>query len=142
MDLCVYKLKLGTVSDWSSIKKNNDHWRWLIHKTNIIGLLLLEVRRQIPKITTDDHYYQSVAAMTRCKLVALKFLSTHCIDFRRIDETNLTHLRFETRHTLSSMSQKPNLLSWDQEGNASRGEFHETDIDRTHFSTLFGPRQR
>ena len=38
-----------------------------------LGLLLLEVRRQIPKITTDDHYYQSVAAMTRCKLVALKF---------------------------------------------------------------------
>ena len=74
--------------------------------------------------------------MTRCKLVALKFLSTHCIDFRRIDETNLTHLRFETRHTLSSMSHKPNLLSWDQEGNASPGEFHETDIDRTNFTTL------
>ena len=34
------------------------------------------VKRQIPKITTDDHYYQSFAAMTRCKLVALKFLST------------------------------------------------------------------
>ena len=42
----------------------------------ILGLLLLEVRQQIPKITTDDHYYQSVAAMTRCKLVALKFLPT------------------------------------------------------------------
>ena len=37
----------------------------------MLGLLLLEVRRQIPKITIDDHYYQSVAAMTRCKLVAL-----------------------------------------------------------------------
>ena len=47
-----------------------------IHKTYILGLLLLEIRRQIPKTTTDDHYYQSVAAMTRCKLVALKFLST------------------------------------------------------------------
>ena len=57
-------------------KKNNDHRRLFIHKTYILGLLLLEVRRQIPKITTDDHYYQSVAAMTRCKLVALKFLST------------------------------------------------------------------
>ena len=32
--------------------------------------MLLEVRRQIPKNTTDDHYYQSVAAMTRCKRVA------------------------------------------------------------------------
>ena len=57
-------------------KKNNDHRRLFRHKTYILGLLLLEVRRQIPKITTDDHYYQSVAAMTRCKLVALKFLST------------------------------------------------------------------
>ena len=57
-------------------KKNNDHRRLFIHKTYILGLLLLEVRRQIPKITTDDHCYQSVAAMTRCKLVALKFLST------------------------------------------------------------------
>ena len=46
-----------------------------MQKTYILGLPLLEVRRQIPKITTDDHYYQSVAAMTR-KLVALKFLST------------------------------------------------------------------
>ena len=46
-----------------------------MHKTYILGLPLLEVRQQIPKITTDDHYYQSVAAMTRCKLVALKFLS-------------------------------------------------------------------
>ena len=53
MDLCVYKL--GTVADWSSIKENNDHWRLFIHKTYILGLLLLEVRRQIPKITTDDH---------------------------------------------------------------------------------------
>ena len=44
--------------------------------TYLIGLLLLEVRQKIPKITTDDHYYQSLAAMTRCKLVALKFLST------------------------------------------------------------------
>ena len=102
MDLCVYKL--STVSDWSSIQENNDHWRWFIPKTYILGLLLLEVRRQIPKITTDDHYYQSVAAMTRCKLVALK-LPFHtlirCIDFKGIDETNRTHLRFETQHTLS-----------------------------------------
>ena len=44
-----------------------------MHKTYILGLPSLEVRRQIPKITTDDHYYQSAAAMTRCKLVALKF---------------------------------------------------------------------
>ena len=47
-----------------------------MNKTYILGLPLLEVRRQIPKIITDDHYYQSVTAMTRCKLVALKFLST------------------------------------------------------------------
>ena len=47
-----------------------------MHKTYILGLLILEVRRKIPKITTDDHYHQSAAAMTRCKLVALKFLST------------------------------------------------------------------
>ena len=74
MDLSVYKL--GTVADWSSIQEKDDHWRLFIHKTYILGLLLLEVRRQIPKTTTDDHYYQSVAAMTRCKLVGLKFLST------------------------------------------------------------------
>ena len=47
-----------------------------MHKTYMLGLPLLEVRGQIPKITTDDHYYQSVAAMTRCKLIALKFPST------------------------------------------------------------------
>ena len=47
-----------------------------MHKTYMLGLPLLEIRRQIPKITTDDHCYQSVAAMTRYKLVALKFLST------------------------------------------------------------------
>ena len=47
-----------------------------MHKAYILGLPLLEVRRQIPKITTDDHYHQSVAVMTRCKLVALKVLST------------------------------------------------------------------
>ena len=76
MEPCVYKLELGTVLDWTSIQENNDHWGWFIHKTYILGLLLLEVKRQIPKIITDDHWYQSVAAMTRCKLVALKFLST------------------------------------------------------------------
>ena len=91
MDLCVYKLKLGTVSDWSSIQEDNDHLRWFIHKTYILGLLLLEVRRQIPKITTDDHYYQSVAAMTRCNLVAVPFQALiRCIDFKAIDETNRT----------------------------------------------------
>ena len=42
-----------------------------MYKKYILRLLLLEVRRQIPKITTYDHYYQSVAAMPRCKLVAL-----------------------------------------------------------------------
>ena len=47
-----------------------------MHKTYKLGLPLLEVRRQIPKITTDHHCYQSVAAMTRCKLVALKFTAT------------------------------------------------------------------
>ena len=54
MDLCVYKLKLGTVSDWSSIQENNDQWQWLKHKIYKLGLVL-EVKRQIPKITTNDH---------------------------------------------------------------------------------------
>ena len=72
--------------------------------------------------------------MTRCKLVAFKFLSTpiRSIDFKGIDETNRTHLRFENRHTLSSMSHKPNLLSWDQDVAASPREFHETDNNRTN----------
>ena len=71
----------------------------------------------MPKITTDDHYYQSVAAMSRSKLVALKVLFHALIrrvDFKGIDETNRTHSRFETRHTLRSISHKSNLLSWDQ----------------------------
>ena len=106
-----------------------------MHKTYILGLLLLEVRRQIPKITTDDHYYQSIAAMTRCKLVAFHVL-IRCIDFKGIDETNRPHLRFETRHTLSSMSHKPNLLSWDQDVAASPREFHETDNNRTNSAAL------
>ena len=55
-----------------------------------------------------------------------------CIDFKGIDETNRPHLRFETRHTLSSMSHKPNLLSWDQDVAASPREFHETDNNRTN----------
>ena len=106
-----------------------------MHKTYILGLLLLEVRRQIPKVTTDDHYYQSVAAMTRCKLVALHVL-IRCIDFKGIDETNRRHLRFETRHTVSSMSHKPNLLSWDQDVASSPREFHETDNNRTNSAAL------
>ena len=60
-----------------------------------------------------------------------------CIDFKGIDETNRTHLRFETRHTLSSMSHKPNLLSWDQDVAASAREFHETDNNRTNSAALF-----
>ena len=51
-------------------------------------------------------------------------------------ETSRTHLQFETRHTLSSMSHKRNLLSWDQEAAASPREFHETDNDRTNFAAL------
>ena len=77
--------------------------------------------------------------MTRCKLVALKFLSTLsyvCIDFRGIDETNRPHLRSETRHTLSSMSHKPNRPSWDQDVAASPREFHETDNNRTNSASL------
>ena len=77
--------------------------------------------------------------MTRCKLVALK-LPFHtlirCIDFKEIDETNHTHLRFETRHTLSSMSHKANLLSWDQDVAASPREFHQTDNNRTNSVAL------
>ena len=46
------------------------------------------------------------------------------------------HLRFETRHTLSSMSHKPNLLSWDQDVAASPREFHETDNNRTNSAAL------
>ena len=34
------------------------------------------------------------------------------------------------------MSHKPNLLSWDQEGNASPREFHETDNDRTNVAAI------
>ena len=74
----MYKLSLSSVQFQTEVpfKKimitGGDSY---VHKTYIIGLLLLEVGRQIPKITTDDHYYQSVAAMTRM-LVALKFLST------------------------------------------------------------------
>ena len=59
-----------------------------------------------------------------------------CIDFRGIDETNRPHLRSETRHTLSSMSHKPNLLSWDQDVAASPREFHETDNNRTNSAAL------
>ena len=58
-----------------------------------------------------------------------------CIDFRGIDETNRSHLRFETRHTLSSMSHKPNFLSWDQDVAASPREFHETDS--SHLAVVF-----
>ena len=74
-----------------------------------------------------------------CKLVALKVpfhALIRCIDFKGIDETNRTHLRFETRHTLSSMSHKPNLLSWDQDVAASPHEFHETDNNRTNFAAV------
>ena len=78
--------------------------------------------------------------MTRCKLVALIKVPFHafirCIDFRGIDETNRTHLRSETRHTLSSLSHKPNLLSWGQDVAASPREFHETDNNRTNSATL------
>ena len=59
-----------------------------------------------------------------------------CIDFKGIDETNRTQLRFETRHTLSPMSHKPNLLSWDQDVAASPREFHETDNNRTNAAAL------
>ena len=59
-----------------------------------------------------------------------------CIDFKGIDETNRTHLRFETRHTLSSMSHQPNLLSWDRDVAASPREFHETDNNRTNSAAL------
>ena len=58
------------------------------------------------------------------------------IDFKGIDETNRPHLRFETRHTLSSMSHKANLLSWDQDVAASPREFHETDNNRTNSAAL------
>ena len=74
--------------------------------------------------------------MTRCKLVALKFPLIRCIDFKGIDETNRTRLRFETRHTLSSMSHKPNLLSRDQDVDASPREFHETDNNRRNSAAL------
>ena len=87
-----------------------------MHKTYTLGLLLLEERRQIPKITSDDHYYQSVAAMTRKLSLKVPFhVLIRCIDFKGIDETNSPYLRFETRQTLSSMSHKPNLLLWDQD---------------------------
>ena len=59
-----------------------------------------------------------------------------CNDFKGIDETNRTHLRFETRHTLSSMSHKPNLLLWDQDVAASPRELHETDNNRTNSAAL------
>ena len=73
-----------------------------MHKTYTLGLLLLEVRRQIPKITSDDHYYQSVAAMTRKLSLKVPFhVLIRCIDFKGIDETNSPHLRFETRQTLT-----------------------------------------
>ena len=47
-----------------------------------------------------------------------------------------THFRFETRHTLSSMSHKPNLLSWDQDVAASPRGVHETDNNRTNSAAL------
>ena len=50
--------------------------------------------------------------------------------------TSRTHLRFETRRTLSSMSHKPNHLSWDQGVAASPREFHETDNNRTNSAAL------
>ena len=49
---------------------------------------------------------------------------------------NRTHFRFETRHTLSSMSHKPNLLSWDHDVAASPRELHETDNNRTNSAAL------
>ena len=54
------------------------------------------------------------------------------MDFKGIDETNGTHLRFETRHTVSSMSHKPNPRLWDQDVAASPREFHETDNNHTN----------
>ena len=59
-----------------------------------------------------------------------------CFDFKGIDETNRTHLRFETRHTLSLMSHKLKLLSWDEDVATSPGEFHETDNNRTNSADL------
>ena len=72
--------------------------------------------------------------MTRCKVPFHALI--RCIGFKGIDETNRTHLRFETRHTLSSMFHKPNLLSWDQDVAASPREFHETDNNRTNSAAL------
>ena len=60
--------------------------------------------------------------MSRSKLVALKVLFHALIrrvDFKGIDETNRTHSRFVTRHTLRSIFHKSNLLSWDQDVAAS-----------------------
>ena len=75
--------------------------------------------------------------MTRCKLLKVPCHAfIRCIDFKGIDEKNRTHLRFETRHTLSSMSHKPNLLSWDQDVAASPHEFHETDSNGTNSAAL------
>ena len=62
--------------------------------------------------------------------------SIRCIDFKGIAETNRTHLRFETRHTLSSISHKRNLLSWNQDVAASPREFHEADNNLTNSVAL------
>ena len=74
--------------------------------------------------------------MTRCKLVVPFHAFIRSIDFKGIDETNRTHLQFETRHTLSSMSHKLNLLSWDQDVTASPPVFHETDNNRTNSADI------